>query len=51
MFDHVQDDDDEPLNSADDAESDEEDDVWETDNTIVCQFEKVKEIERDREMQ
>ena len=32
--------DDDPLNSDDDAESD-EDNVWETDNTIVCQFEKV----------
>ena len=32
--------DDDPLNSDDDADSD-EDNVWETDNTIVCQFEKV----------
>ena len=38
-----QDDDDDPLNSDDDADSDEGDDaVWETDNTIVCQFEKVE---------
>ena len=39
----AQDDDDDPLNSDDDADSDEGDEaVWETDNTIVCQFEKVK---------
>ena len=42
MFSDGQDDDDDPLNSDDDADSDEGDDaVWETDNTIVCQFEKV----------
>lgn len=33
--------DDEPLNSADDADSDDDEQAIETDNAIVCQFEKV----------
>lgn len=46
---HVEDDDDaddigaeeEPLNSADDVSEEEQSDLFDTDNVVVCQYDKV----------
>lgn len=40
----------EPLNSEDDVTDEDNADLFETDNVVVCQYDKVRQLNRSREI-